>query len=69
MEDDVHPGNGPAAHVELAKIATQKVDLPIQPGEIGFIPRAEIVDDPNVVSESNQPSGEMRTDEPGTPRH
>jgi hypothetical protein len=69
MKGDIDPGHRTRAHVDLTEIAAQKLDITRDAGEIGFIPRAEIGHDPNVVSQSNQPGGEMRADEAGTSRH
>jgi len=69
MKDDVDAGDRAATHVGLAKIATQKLDLPIQAGEIRGVARAEIVYDPNGVAESDQSLSEMGADEARSPRH
>src|SRR5207249_6781705 len=45
------------------------LDIVVGAGEIGFVPRAEIVYHPNAVPESNEPRGKMRTDETGAARY
>jgi len=69
MKDDIDPSDGAATDVHFAEIATQKLDGGLYAREIGLIPGAEIVDHSNVVPESNEPRGKMRTDEAGPPRH
>jgi len=68
MKDDIYAGDSAATHVYLAQIAPQKLDVVRHPGEIGLTPRAQIVDHANVVSESDEPLGQMRADEAGPPR-
>jgi len=62
MKDHVDPRDRAATHSCLAEIAAQKLDLAIQASEICFVARAEIVYDPNLVPESNQPLGDMGAD-------
>src|SRR5439155_1629993 len=69
MKYDIDPSDGAATHLELAEIATQKLNLARQAAQICFIPRAEIVHHPNVVSQTNKVLSEMRADEAGSPRH
>jgi hypothetical protein len=69
MKDDIHSSDGAATHRPLAEITTQELDVVFEAGEIGFAPRAEIVYDPDEVSEFDQTRGEMRTDEAGAPRY
>jgi len=69
MKDDIHSGHRATAHVRVAEIAEDKLDIMGQVGEIGFVSRAEIVHHPNGVSESDKPFGEVRADEAGTACH
>ncbi len=62
MKDHVDPGDRAATHWCLAEIAAQKLDLAIQASKICFVARAEIVYDPNLVPEGNQPRGDVGTD-------
>jgi len=62
MKDDLDPSDRTATHCSLAEIAAQKLDLAIQASKICFVARAEIVYDPNLGPESNQPLGDVGTD-------
>ena len=68
MKHDVYAGNGAPTCVGLAQVGSQKVDVAVQTREIGFTPRAEIVYHSNLVSKRDEPLGQMRADEAGTPR-
>jgi len=68
MKDHLDLSDRATTHCDLAEIAAQKLNLPIQTGEIRFGARAEIVYDPNIVAESNQPLGDMGTDKARSPR-
>jgi hypothetical protein len=59
MKHDLHPRDRAAAHLHLAQVAAQKLDIGFELSEIRSISCAQIVDYPNVVSESNQPRCEM----------
>ena len=56
-------------HRDVTEITAQELDIVPDAGEIGFVPRAEIVYHPNAVPESNEPRGKMRTDETGAARY
>jgi len=62
MKDHVDPGDCAPTHFCLAEIAAQKLDLVIQASEICFVARAEIVYDPYMVPESNEPLSDVGTD-------
>ena len=67
MKDPVDPRDRAATHGGLAQIALQKLDLAIQAGDIRGVTRAEIVDDPNGVAESDQPLSDMGADKARSP--
>src|SRR5439155_11778578 len=69
MKDDVDPHHGTAAHRWFAEIATQKLDLLGDAGEIRLVAGTEIVDHANEMTERDQSLSEMRPDEPRPSRH
>jgi len=59
VEHDVRPSDGAAAHLQLAQVATEKLDLAVKPREIRFITCAEVVYHADIVPKSHEPLGEM----------
>jgi len=59
VKHDVHPGDSVAAHLQLAQVATEKLDLAVKPREIRFITCAEVVYHADIVPKSHEPLGEM----------
>jgi len=55
MKHNVHPCHSPATHVRLAQVAHHEVDIARHAGDIGLVPRAEVVDHAYWVSKRNEP--------------
>ena len=68
MKDHLDVSDRPATYVGLAEIATQELDRPVQASEVRRVARADIVHDPDLVAESNQPLGDVGTDKARSPR-
>ena len=69
MKDHIDPHDRAATHLDVAEIATHKLDVVCYAREIGFVPGAEIVYHPDSVPECDEPLDEMRADEARPPRH
>jgi len=59
VKHDVHPGDSVAAHLQLAQVATKKLDLAVKAREIRFITSAEVVYDSDIVPKSYEPLGDV----------
>jgi hypothetical protein len=69
VEYHLDPGDRATTHLDVAEIASEKLDVVRHAREICFVAGAEIVYHPDGVSESNEPLDEMRADEAGSPRY
>ena len=68
MKDHLDPSDRTATDCSLAEIAAQKLDVAIQASEICLVARGEVVYDPNMVPESNEPLDDVGTNEARTTR-
>jgi hypothetical protein len=65
MEHDINSGDRLATDRRITQIALQELDPAVERGNVAQSPCAEIVDDPNRVTERDETLSEMRADEPG----
>jgi len=58
-----------AGDVGITQVSTEELDVCGNRAEIGLLPGAQIIDDSNRVTALNQPSRDVRANEPGSACH